>query len=65
MQFRVLGPLEVLADGQPISLGGPKQRTVLARLLLHPNQVVPAEDLIDEVWGEGPPTPHARPSRAT
>jgi WD40 repeat protein/DNA-binding SARP family transcriptional activator len=55
MQFRVLGALEVLADGQPISLGGPKQRTVLAALLLHPNQVVPADDLIDQVWGEDPP----------
>jgi len=55
MQFRVLGALEVLADGQPLSLGGPKQRTVLATLLLHPNQVVAAEDLIDQVWGEEPP----------
>jgi hypothetical protein len=55
MQFRVLGALEVLVDGEPISLGRQKQRTVLARLLLHPNQVVPAEDLIDEVWGEEPP----------
>ena len=56
MQFRVLGPLKVLVDGQPISLGGPKQRTVLASLLLHPNQLVPAENLIDQVWGEGPPS---------
>jgi WD40 repeat protein/DNA-binding SARP family transcriptional activator len=55
MQFRVLGTVEVLADGQPISLGGPKQRTVLATLLLHPNQVVHADDLIDQVWGEDPP----------
>ena len=39
----------------PSLSGGPKQRTVLASLLLHPNQVVPAEDLIDQVWGEGPP----------
>jgi DNA-binding SARP family transcriptional activator len=55
MQFRVLGALEVLADGRPISRGGPKQRTVLAMLLLHPNQVVSADDLIDQVWGEDPP----------
>jgi WD40 repeat protein/DNA-binding SARP family transcriptional activator len=55
MQFTVLGTLQVLADGQPISLGGPKQRTVLATLLLHPNQVVSANDLIDQVWGEDPP----------
>jgi len=56
MQFSVLGALEVLADGRQIPLGGPKQRTVLASLLLHPNRVVPVEDLIDQVWGEDPPT---------
>jgi WD40 repeat protein/DNA-binding SARP family transcriptional activator len=55
MQFRVLGPLEVSADDGRISLGGPKQRSVLARLLVRPNQVIPAEDLIDQVWGEDPP----------
>jgi WD40 repeat protein/DNA-binding SARP family transcriptional activator len=55
MLFRVLGPSEVSIDSRPIPLGGPKQRTVLATLLLHPNRVVPAEDLIDQVWGENPP----------
>ena len=56
MLFRVLGPLEVSVDDRQIPLGGPKQRTVLASLLLHPNKLVPAEDLIDQVWGEGPPS---------
>lgn len=55
MQFRVLGPLEVDAGGGPIPLGGPKQRAVLAHLLIRPNEVVPAEFLVDEVWGEEPP----------
>ncbi len=55
MQFRVLGPLEVDAGEGPIPLGGPKQRAVLANLLVRANQVVPAETLIDEVWGEEPP----------
>jgi len=55
MQFRVLGPLEVDAGDGPIPLGGPKQRAVLANLLVRANQVVPAETLIDEVWGEEPP----------
>jgi DNA-binding SARP family transcriptional activator/ABC-type glycerol-3-phosphate transport system substrate-binding protein len=55
MQFRVLGPLEVAVDAGKISLGGPKQRAVLAGLLIRPNQMVPAEDLIDQVWGEDPP----------
>ena len=55
MQFRVLGPLEVDAGSGPIPLGGPKQRAVLAHLLLRANELVPAETLIDEIWGEEPP----------
>src|SRR6266545_4195128 len=55
MQFRVLGPLEVDAGGGPISLGGPKQRAVLAHLIMRANELVPAETLIDEIWGEEPP----------
>ena len=55
MQFRVLGPLEVDAGGGPIPLGGPKQRTVLAHLLVRANQLVPADSLVDEIWGEEPP----------
>jgi len=55
VEFRVLGPLEVLAEGSPITLGGTKQRALLAVLLLHAGQVVPAERLIDDLWGEAPP----------
>jgi DNA-binding SARP family transcriptional activator len=55
MQFRVLGPLEVDAGGGAIPLGGPKQRAVLAHLLLRANQLVPAETLVDKIWGEEPP----------
>jgi DNA-binding SARP family transcriptional activator len=55
MLFRVLGPLEVDAGSGPIPLGGPKQRAVLAHLVLRANQLVPAETLIDEIWGEEPP----------
>ncbi|MGZ8566779.1 MAG: nSTAND1 domain-containing NTPase, partial [Actinomycetota bacterium] len=55
MQFRVLGPLEVDAGGGPIALGGPKQRAVLAHLLLRANELVPAETLVDEIWAEEPP----------
>ena len=50
--FRILGPLEV--DDAP-ELGGPKPRTLLARLLLEPNQVVSEDVLIDTLWGEDPP----------
>ena len=55
VQFRVLGPLEVDAGDGPIPLGGPKQRAVLANLLVRANQVVPADALIDDVWGEDAP----------
>jgi DNA-binding SARP family transcriptional activator len=56
VEFRILGPLEVLDDhGQPLILGGAKQRALLAVLLLHAGQVVSANRLIDELWGEDPP----------
>ena len=55
MDFRVLGPLEVLGDDGRVSLAGPKQRAVLAHLILRPNRVVPASLLIDELWGDEPP----------
>ena len=55
MEFRILGPLEVWDEGGEVSLGGPKPRALLAGLLLHPNEVVPADRLIDELWGEDSP----------
>lgn len=55
MEFRILGPLEVLVNGDPVSLGGPRPRSVLAVLALHPNHVVSRDRLIDEIWGESPP----------
>src|SRR5215210_5763111 len=53
--FRILGPLEVDVGGDTVPLGGPKQRAVLAHLVLRANQLVPAETLIDEIWAEEPP----------
>jgi DNA-binding SARP family transcriptional activator len=55
MEFRILGPLEAWDQGREISLGGHKPRTLLAVLLLHANEVVPADRLIDELWGEDSP----------
>lgn len=55
MRFKVLGPLEVERAGTPLRLGGPKQRLVLAHLLLRANDVVTADRLIDEIWGDEPP----------
>jgi hypothetical protein len=56
MEFRVLGPLEVVTNGQPLALGGIKQRAVLAVLLLHANETVSVDRLIDALWGESPPS---------
>jgi DNA-binding SARP family transcriptional activator len=55
MEFRILGPLEAWDQGREISLGGRKPRTLLAVLLLRANEVVPADRLIDELWGEDSP----------
>src|SRR5262245_42231934 len=56
MDFRILGPLEALDGARQIALGGRKRRAVLAVLLLHPNETLSGERLIDELWGESPPT---------
>jgi serine/threonine protein kinase/DNA-binding winged helix-turn-helix (wHTH) protein len=55
MEFRILGPLEVSAGDGAIKLGGPKQRVVLAHLILRANRPVPVDLLIDGLWGEEPP----------
>src|SRR5690348_4376142 len=55
MEFRLLGPLEAQSEGEPLSLGGPKQRALLALLLLNANHVVSRERAIDIVWGNRPP----------
>jgi DNA-binding SARP family transcriptional activator len=55
MDFRLLGPLEVAGEDGPLALGGIKQRSLLAMLLLHANQVVSTDRLIDALWGASPP----------
>ena len=55
MQFRILGPVEVDQGGEPIPLGGPKPRAVLAHLLVRANKIVMSETLVDEIWGEDAP----------
>ena len=60
MEFRLLGPLEVAEQGRPLALGGVKQRSLLAVLLLNANEVVSADRLIDELWGDGPPMTAAK-----
>ena len=57
MDYRILGPLEVVVGDRPLELGGEKQRALLAILLLHANEPVSADRLIDGIWGEQlPPT---------
>ncbi|HEY6313791.1 MAG TPA: AfsR/SARP family transcriptional regulator [Streptosporangiaceae bacterium] len=53
--FRVLGAIEVVEDGTSFPLGCPRQRSVLADLVMHAGQTVPTVQLIDDVWGEDPP----------
>jgi ABC-type transport system substrate-binding protein/DNA-binding SARP family transcriptional activator len=55
IDYRILGPLEVSADGRVIDIGGPKQRALLAILLLRANEPVPRDVLVHELWGERPP----------
>ena len=55
MEFRILGPLEVTSGGTVLELGGAKQRALLVVLLLHANEVVPTDRLIDALWEENPP----------
>jgi DNA-binding SARP family transcriptional activator/basic membrane lipoprotein Med (substrate-binding protein (PBP1-ABC) superfamily) len=55
MEFCILGALEVRVGGETISIGGGKQRAVLAVLLLGANEVIAVERLVDEVWGDQAP----------
>jgi peptide/nickel transport system substrate-binding protein len=54
-EFRILGPFEVVEQGHALALGGPRQRAVLAMLLLQRGQVVTTDQLIDQLWDERPP----------
>jgi DNA-binding SARP family transcriptional activator len=60
MEFRLLGPLEVAARGRPLGLGALKQRSLLAVLLLHANEVLSIDRLIAALWGETPPATAAK-----
>jgi DNA-binding SARP family transcriptional activator len=54
-RFGILGPLDVTAGGRRTDLGGPKQRELLAVLLIHPNHVVSADRLVQALWGDDAP----------
>jgi len=55
MEFRLLGPLEVVQRDSALAVGGGKQRALLAVLLLHANEVVSTDRLLDDLWGSSPP----------
>ena len=55
MEFRILGPLEVVDGDRPLTLKGSRLRALLVLLLTSANEVVSAERLIDELWGQRPP----------
>ncbi len=61
MEFRVLGSLAAVGDSTVVELGPPKQRALLAILLLHAGQIVPVDRLINLLWGERAPrtAPHS------
>ncbi|MGH3877493.1 MAG: BTAD domain-containing putative transcriptional regulator [Actinophytocola sp.] len=55
LRLGILGPLEAAADGLRLDLGGPKQRELIAMLLLHVDKVVPTGRLVEALWGTQPP----------
>jgi len=55
VEFRVLGPLEVLLDGEPVDVPAGRGRVLLATLLLRANQLVPVDELVDRLWDGEPP----------
>ena len=55
IEFRVLGPIEVIRDGRPVPIGGPRQRVLLALLLLDAPRPVPPDRIADELWHGEPP----------
>src|SRR4051794_40268619 len=55
MEYRILGPLEVLSRGQLLDPGTRKQRALLSLLLLSANRAVALDQIIDELWADEPP----------
>jgi YVTN family beta-propeller protein len=63
VEFRILGPLEVVDDGRILKLGSGRQAALLVVLLLHRNEVVSTDRLVEELWGMNPPATAAKSVR--
>ncbi|MBJ8339555.1 FHA domain-containing protein [Antrihabitans sp. YC3-6] len=59
VDLRVLGPVQLTVDGQPLAIGGPKPRTMLALLAVNRRRTVPSEAIADAVWDDDPPDAYA------
>ncbi|HEV3365514.1 MAG TPA: winged helix-turn-helix domain-containing protein, partial [Acidimicrobiia bacterium] len=55
LEFRILGPLEIVHDGSTVAVAGNRERTLLALLLLSANRVVSSERLAEDLWSGDPP----------
>jgi DNA-binding SARP family transcriptional activator/WD40 repeat protein len=64
LEFRILGPFEVVENGRLLALGGPRQRALLAILVVHHREVVSSDCLIDRLWDERPPATAAKTLQA-
>ena len=60
MEFRILGPLEVVSDGRVVPLGARKPRALLVILLLRANEPVASDRLIEEIWAGRAPSSAAK-----
>jgi DNA-binding SARP family transcriptional activator/ABC-type glycerol-3-phosphate transport system substrate-binding protein len=60
VEFRILGPLEVVEDGRGVPIASARQRALLALLVLHANEPMSADRIADELWGEAPPPSGAK-----
>lgn len=55
IEFRILGPLEIVGPEGPVPVGGPKQRALLGLLLIHAGEVLSTEQIVDVLWEGNPP----------
>jgi hypothetical protein len=63
IEFRILGPLQISADGRLLPLGSPKQGALLGLLLVHAGETISRDRLIEELWGEARGDRRLRPAR--